>query len=164
MQFVFPTKFFYKYCFQFSLERTNRPLKIWKQNLWKIMWGRQFASWGTCTNALKEYSADLCRRARTSDECSNIQNMPNNLQYSSKTRQYEFLAEKEISRLQCALQLIVRASLACETYVITFEFKFTLFGTVIDRLACSKSSDSGELLFFHAPFYFAPLPTIWKRL
>ena len=79
MQFVFPTKFFYKYCFQFSLERTNRPLKIWKQNLWKIMWGRQFASWGTCTNALKEYSADLCRRARTSDECSNIQNMPNNL-------------------------------------------------------------------------------------
>ena len=44
--------------------------------------------------------------------------------------------------------------------VITFEFKFTLFGTVIDRLACSKRSDSGELSFFRAPFYFAPLLTI----
>ena len=39
---------------------------------------------------------------------------------------------------------------------------------VFQGLACSKRSDSGEryevkkgLLFFRAPFYFAPLPTIW---
>ena len=33
----FPPKKLYKHCFQFSLGSNNRPLRIWKQNLSKIL-------------------------------------------------------------------------------------------------------------------------------
>ena len=42
-QFVFPAKF----CFQFCLGSNNRALRIWKQNLCKILWGREITLWRT---------------------------------------------------------------------------------------------------------------------